>query len=292
MFWLYVSSILIFCVENSQVLVHITSCSVMGTVIDKWDDECSVIGDKGEIGFIDYEDDRSVCSYNPNEEGPVVISVPFPFVGGKPQSVAIGETAVDSITLKNTSDEPVDLWSRIYASNPENSFTLSLMKPPSGKSDTEISQGFLESFSLEDRMLQPYETLTIWLSCKPIGIGLHTTIVHFDMEERVERVVFLLAEDKISQSLASNKPYSRGSRKKHFVADTYVVGSRPARVTGQVYFQNRLPRYDIPKNIRELIESKQIPDVIKESLTRENYCSYFKTLVIMEEIQLEVYIYI
>ncbi|KAJ0034179.1 hypothetical protein Pint_24783 [Pistacia integerrima] len=261
----------------------------MGTVIDKWDDECSVIEDKGEIAFIDYEDDRSVCSYNPDEEGPFVISVPFPFVEGKPQSVIVGETAVDSITLKNNSGEPVDLWTKIYASNPEDTFTVSLMKPPSGKSEVDISQGFLESFKLEDRMLQPDETLTIWLSCKPNGIGLHTTIVHFDIgEDRIERVIFLLAEDKISQSLASNKPYSRGTRKKHFDVDTYVVGSRPARVTGQVSFQNRLPKYAIPKNMRELIESKQIPDVIQEGLTRDNYCSYFETLVIMEEIQLEV----
>ena len=58
---------------------------------DRRDDECSVIGDKGEIGFIDFEDDKSVCAYDTNEEGPVIISTPFPFIRGKPQSVFVGE---------------------------------------------------------------------------------------------------------------------------------------------------------------------------------------------------------
>ena len=111
----------------------------MGTLDGKWDDdEYSVIGDKGEIGFIDYQDDKSVCSYNPIEEGPVVISAPFPFVDGKPQSVALGETALDSITINNTTDEAVDLWTKIYASNLENSFTLSLMEPPSANGEKNI----------------------------------------------------------------------------------------------------------------------------------------------------------
>jgi len=60
---------------------------------DKWDEECSTISDKGEISFIDYGDDKSVCSYNTIEEGPIVISAPFAFVGGKPQSVTVGENA-------------------------------------------------------------------------------------------------------------------------------------------------------------------------------------------------------
>jgi hypothetical protein len=55
---------------------------VMDSFGDKWDEECSTIGDKGEISFIDYGD-----------EGPIAISAPFTLVGGKPQSVTVGETA-------------------------------------------------------------------------------------------------------------------------------------------------------------------------------------------------------
>ncbi|XWS13674.1 hypothetical protein CRYUN_Cryun36dG0058600 [Craigia yunnanensis] len=259
----------------------------MGTAGDKWDDEFSVIGDKGEIDFIDYENDKSVCDYNPVEEGPVVISAPFPFVDGKPQSVFMGETAFDSITIKNTTGDPVDLWTKIYASAPENSFTLSLMKPPSANSDGNTSQGFIEFFDLEDRMIQPGETLRIWLSCKAKVIGLHTTIVNFDVGgDKLERVAFLLVEDKISLSLASKKPYYRVQRKKQFAVDVFVTGSRPARAMDRVV-KNRLGRYDIPKDIRELVESKQIPDAIKAGLTRDNYASYFKHLLILEELQLE-----
>lgn len=257
----------------------------------KWaDDECSVIGDEGEIGFIDFDDDKSACSYNPEEEGPIVISVPFTLVNGKqPRSAFVGERVADLITIKNTTCDPVDLWGvKIYASNPENTFTLSLMKPPSADSNVESARGFLESFSLEDRVLQPGDTLTVWLSCKPKEIGMHTSIVHFDLEtEKIERVVFLLAEDKISQSLASKAPYSRGMKKKLFTADQFVVGSRPSRTKNRSV-KNRLPRYDIPYDIRELLESKQVPDVVLRGLTVENYASYFKTLLIMEELQLEV----
>ncbi|KAF2284243.1 hypothetical protein GH714_020046 [Hevea brasiliensis] len=47
----------------------------MGTFDGKWDDyEYSVIGDKGKIGFIDYQEDQSVCSCNPIEESPIVTS--------------------------------------------------------------------------------------------------------------------------------------------------------------------------------------------------------------------------
>ncbi|KAF5466114.1 hypothetical protein F2P56_016069 [Juglans regia] len=253
---------------------------------DKWGDECSTIGDKGEIGFIDYKDDESVCSYNSIEEGPIVISAPFPFVGGQPQSVPVAETAADSVTIKNTTGDPVNLWSvTIFASNPENSFKLSLMKPPSAN---ETSKGYVDFFSLEDRMLQPGETLTVWVSCKPEKIGLHTTVVYFDVEsERIERVVFILVDDKISQSLASSRPYSRGRRKKQVVVDSaFVAGVRPERKIER-YFKNRLPQYGIPKDVRALLQSKQIPDAVNEGLTPENYTFFFENLIMMEEIQLE-----
>jgi helicase MOV-10 len=270
---------------------HFSLCLAMDSIDDKWGDECSTIGDKGEIGFIDYEDDKSVCSYNTTEEGPIVISAPFAFVEGKPQSVAVGETAADSVTIKNTTGDEVNLWSVIiYASNPENSFKLSLMKPPSAN---ETTSGYVDFFSLEDRMLQPGETLTIWVSCEPKEIGLHTSVVYFDVEsERIERVVFLLVDDKISESLVSRKPYSRGRRKTQFADNSaFVTGVRPAKATDRV-FRNRLPRYDIPEKIRELLESKQIPDVVQEGLTMENYSSFFEKLVIMEELQLEVTSYL
>ncbi|THG07120.1 hypothetical protein TEA_017081 [Camellia sinensis var. sinensis] len=76
-------------------------------------DDFSVIGDKGEIGFIDFEDDKSLCAYDPNEEGPVLISIPFPFIQGKPLSVFVGETSVHPIAIQNTRSEPVELWGGI-----------------------------------------------------------------------------------------------------------------------------------------------------------------------------------
>ncbi|KAL1214347.1 putative RNA helicase SDE3 [Cardamine amara subsp. amara] len=256
---------------------------------DKSDDEYSVIADKGEIGFIDYQNDGSAGCYNLSDEGPVLVSVPFPFKNEKPQSIIVGETSFDSFTVKNTTDEPVDLWPQIYASNPEDSFTLSILKPPSKDADIKERQYFFEAFKLEDRMLEPGDTFTIWVSCKPKDIGLHTTVVSLGCgEERVERVVFLLAEDKISSSLASNRPYSRGRRapKRDFAVDNYVMGSRPSKPV-QHGFKNRLPRYDIPKEIREMIQNKEVPDDLNQGLTAKNYANYFKTLLIMEEVQLE-----
>ncbi|WCJ23821.1 P-loop containing nucleoside triphosphate hydrolases superfamily protein [Euphorbia peplus] len=254
----------------------------MGTINRKSDDdEYSVIGDKGEIGFIDFQDDKSVCSYNPMEEGPVIISVPFPFISGKPQSVVLGETATESITITNPTKEEVELRVKIYASQPVDSFTLSLMEPADSTRD------FVEWFALEERMIYPGDTLTIWLNCVPKEIGMYTTIVHFDIGgDIVERVVFVLAEDKISQSLVSTKPYSRAARKKQFTVESFVAGSRPAGKGGRS-FKNRLPRYDIPKEIRELIGSEHIPDVIMEGVSKANYANFFKTLLVMEELQLE-----
>lgn len=265
----------------------------MSTICGNWDEEFSSIPDRGEIGFIDYDDDKSVCSYNPDEEGPIVVSVPFPVVNEKPQSISIGKTASDLITIRNTTMEPVELWKvDIYDSNPKDSFTISLMEPPSPTSDMEYIREFLEYFCLDDRVLQPGQTLTVWLSCKPKGVGLHTTAVHFDVgDDRIERVVLLLAEDKISKSLASNKPYRRDRKKKPLVVDAYAVdayvpGARPAKASTRG-FRFCLPSYPIPKDIRKLVENKDTPTGITEGLKKENYCNYFTTLLNMEEIKME-----
>ncbi|CAI0465898.1 unnamed protein product [Linum tenue] len=264
----------------------------MGSVAgSKWDDdddgEYSVIGDKGEIGFIDYQEDRSVLNYDPTEEGPVVISVPFPMHDGKPQSVSVGETAAAPITIRNTTDEAVELWTKIYASTPVDSFQLSLMEPPPPSAGNVAAGGFLGCFAMEDRMIQPGETLKLWLSCKPQEIGMYTSVVHFDVSgDRIERVAFILAEDKISQSLASRKPYSRTVKKNHYAVTEFVKGTNPRRAAGRPV-KKRLPRYEIPKEMREKIENKEIPEEVTSGLSRENYAEYFKTLLIMEEIQLE-----
>ncbi|CAL5397417.1 unnamed protein product [Camellia sinensis] len=249
---------------------------------ERCDDDFSVIGDKGEIGFLDFEDDKSLCAYDPNEEGPVLISIPFPFIRGKPLSVFVGETSAHPITIQNTTSEPVELWGvNFFCSNPADSFTLSLLKPPSVNSDADYIQDFLEGFSLEDRVLQPLQTQTIWLSCKPKDIGLHTSVVHFDVgDERIERVVFVLAEDKISRSLASKKPYSRFPRRKQFATNE----SAKTKTRGLDY---KLPLFEIPTVVRELVENKQVPEAITQGLMKENYATYFNTLLNMEELHLE-----
>ncbi|KAL5810967.1 hypothetical protein ACOSQ3_027702 [Xanthoceras sorbifolium] len=48
----------------------------MGTVGDNWD-ECSVIGEKGEIGYIDYEDDKSVLPVKMQEMRHLLMRVEF-----------------------------------------------------------------------------------------------------------------------------------------------------------------------------------------------------------------------
>ncbi|CAH9083363.1 unnamed protein product [Cuscuta epithymum] len=79
------------------------------------------------------------------------------------------------------------------------------MEPPTATSDVDCIEEFVETFSVEDKTLRPGQTLTVWLSCKPKEIGLHTSAVHFNVgDETIERLVFVLAEDKVSQSLVSN----------------------------------------------------------------------------------------
>lgn len=263
----------------------------MSTIVEReWDEEYSEIGDKGDVGFLDFEDDKSLSSFNPFEAGPVVISTAFPFIAGKPQSAFLGEVSSDSVRIKNITDEPVELWSiRIFSSNPKDSYVLSLMKPPSANADEREIDAFVESDALEDRVLQPRQTLTIWLSCKPKEIGLHTSVVHFDVgSDKIERVVFLLADDKVSQSLFCRKPYSRAPpRRKMFECDNYIAGSRPYRPFTQTS-RFRLPEYAIPKEIRQLVEAKQIPDVIMEGLNALNYARFFSSLIIIEEIHIGV----
>ncbi|KAI3752033.1 hypothetical protein L2E82_23135 [Cichorium intybus] len=260
------------------------------------DETRSVISDVGDIGNVDFANDVSSYNYDQGNEGPIIISVPFPLIEGKPQFVAVNEKIFNPITIQNTTGEAVTLWSvEIYDSKPKDCFTLSVMEPPSAESD---DQSFVESFSLEDRTLGPGKTLTIWLSCKPVSKGLHTTAVHFNVDDdRIERMGFIMAEDKISRSLTSNKPYNRPRRNKPLLPKLFTPGgdntgvkvirtSRPAKATGRVY-RYKLPEYPIPKSIRDVIESKATPDALMEGLTRKNYVLFFKTLINMEEMKLE-----
>lgn len=267
----------------------------MGTINDKSDDEYSYIGDKGDIGFIDIDNCQSVCSYNPAEESEIVnISVPFPLIDGKPQSGIVGQTIFDSVTLKNTTDEPLDLWSvKIYDSKPEDSFTISIMKPPTADSDQEYIEDFMELVSLDERVLRTDQALTIWLSCKPKEIGLHSAAIHFSVgDEVIERLIFLLAEDKISKSLSSSRPYQRSRGKKQDIVNqhaperAYVAGRRPSQNSNRG-FKNRLLDYPIPAEIRDMLNNHVIPDAVNEGLTMKNYGPFFKNLLAMEEIKLE-----
>ncbi|CAI9262711.1 unnamed protein product [Lactuca saligna] len=261
------------------------------------DETRSVISDVGDIGNVDFANDGSFYNYDQETKGPIIISAPFPLVEGKPHFVAaVNERIFNPVTIRNTTTEAVTLWSvEIYDSKPKDCFTLSVMEPPSPDSD---DQSFVESFSLEDRTLLPGKTLTIWLSCKPVSKGLHTTAVHFNVDDdRIERVGFVMAEDKISRSLTSNKPYNRPRRNKPLLPKLYTPGgdnagvkvirtSRHAKATGRIY-RYKLLAYVIPKNIRDMIESKTTPDALMEGLSRKNYVAFFKTLIIMEEIKLE-----
>ncbi|RCV46449.1 hypothetical protein SETIT_9G532900v2 [Setaria italica] len=261
----------------------------MGTYLKNYsDDEFSVAGEKPEVEFMDYQNDDTLQDYA-SEDGPVIVTVPFPFEDGKPKSVLVGETSTDTISIENTSSESVTLWSvRIFSSNPENSYVLSMMRPPLNDANEEAKQDFLGLTSVEDRSLLPGHTLTIWLSCMPKDIGLHTSIVHVDIgDEKIERVAFLLADDNISKALLSEEPYSRrrGQNKK-FEPAPIVPGCRPTRQHAQG-FKYKLPQFAIPAHIRELIESKQRPDVLSEELSMINYAQFFSTLLVMEELNLE-----
>ncbi|KAL6901809.1 hypothetical protein ACP4OV_004685 [Aristida adscensionis] len=262
----------------------------MGTYLrNHSDDEYSVASEKPDVEFMDFQNDGTLQSYDA-EDGPVVVTVPFPFVDGKPKSVLVGETSADTIIIENISLEPVDLWSvRIFSSNPEDSYVLSMMRPPLNDADEEAKQAFLALTSVEDRKLLPGQTLTIWLSCMPKDIGLHTSIVHVDIgDEKIERVAFLLADDNISKALFSDKPYSRrqNQKGKKFEYSSFVPGCRPTRQHTQG-FKYKLPLFAIPADTRELIQSRQRPDVLSEELSMINYAKFFSTLLVMEELNLE-----
>ena len=74
--------------------------------------------------------------------------------------------------------------------------------------------------------------------------------------------------------------------------DEYASSSRPSKphsakatAKGSKF---KLPEFPIPKEIRELLANKKVPDVLLEGLRRKNYAAFFSTLLIMEELHLEV----
>ncbi|KAJ0759673.1 hypothetical protein HanPI659440_Chr00c11g0724111 [Helianthus annuus] len=214
------------------------------------DETRSVISDTGNIYNVDFANDASLFEYNGWKYEEVVISSPFPLVEGKPQFVTMGKTICTPITIENPTTDAVTLWSvEIYDSKPKYSFTLSVMEPPSPDSDEEYIKSFVESFSMEDRTLLPCKTLTIWLSCKTMVKGLQTTAVPFSFDDyKIERMGFIMAEDKISESLSTS--YNRSMR---------VI----PRTVSPMQSQSR------PHNANELLEYP-----IKD-LTLNNYVLFF-----------------
>ncbi|KAJ4840716.1 hypothetical protein Tsubulata_023462, partial [Turnera subulata] len=106
-------------------------------------------------------------------------------------------------------------------------------------------------------------------------------MLQFDVaDDRLERVVFVFAEDKVSQSLAPNRPSSSAPRRKQFLPGP------PARATAWGT-KNKLPEFPIPQDVRELLQNKQVPGGLEGGLSRENYATFFITLLIMEELHLE-----
>ncbi|KAI4963108.1 hypothetical protein ZWY2020_019697 [Hordeum vulgare] len=219
------------------------------------DDEYSVAGDKPEVEFMDFQNDNTLQDYQ-SDDGPVVVTAPFPFVNGKPKSVLGGETSTDTICIAHPSCEPVNVWSvRIFSSNPAESYGLSMMKPPLNDADEAAKKAFLGLTSVEDRTLQPGQTLTIWLSCMPKDIGLHTSIVHVDIgDEKIERVAFLLAMIMFQWYLLLNL----------IPGDKALKGSNLS-----------------------VLHLCQRPDVLSEELSMMNYAKFFSTLLVMEELNLE-----
>lgn len=113
----------------------------------------------------------------------------------------------------------------------------------------QIIQRFSEGFSLDDRTPQPQRTLTIWLTCKPKEIGLHTSILELDVgDDRIERVVFLLAEDKVSQSLSTRKPYSRIPRRGQAAHEFSVAAAHNVKAVSKG-FNFMLPQFEILRKL-------------------------------------------
>ncbi|CAL5047824.1 unnamed protein product [Urochloa decumbens] len=181
----------------------------MGTYLRNHSDyEFSCANDKPQVEFMDFQNDGVPTHCDPSF-GHVLITVPFPFNGSKPNFVLVGGTYSDSITIQNTSSESEFLFAiRIYASSPENSFFSSINRPPADDANEEAKKAFVSSVSLGDITLIRGNPLTIWLTCMPKDIGLHTSIVHFSFGDVLTiRVALLLADDNVSKALSSDKPY-------------------------------------------------------------------------------------
>ncbi|KAL9993135.1 hypothetical protein Hdeb2414_s0002g00057451 [Helianthus debilis subsp. tardiflorus] len=104
--------------------------------------------DEDLIGNVDFLNDPSLFDNNQMDDGSVVISVPYPLVHGKPDNfVYVNEKIFFPITIENTSRDALMLWLvMIYGSKPKNSFTLSLVKPPTPDSDADYVNSFSRRF--------------------------------------------------------------------------------------------------------------------------------------------------
>ena len=188
----------------------------------------------------------------------LIISPPFPFSGGIPQSARVGETSAGTLKIKNASDQALQL-SRvlIHSSNPEDSFLLSL-PPPAATNYISHEEDEIPSFSVVDsstelevhRLLLPEEILQVWLCCRPQQVGVHSAVIHIIAAgvESEHRVVYLLADDLISESLASCKPFSR-AKKKNLSTKGCVPVSKPFKKFNSSF---KLPQFAVPDDLRGL----------------------------------------
>lgn len=186
-----------------------------------------------------------------------MITDPFTFIDGKPKSILFGETCSDTIKIENTSPESVFLCRiKIFGSIPENSFVLSMSSPlDGGKSN------------LEDITLLPGRTKTVWLTCMPKDIGLHTLVVHFCFgDTTIERVACLMVDDNISKALYVRTP--------HYWRCSQNI---------------KLDYSPIVPCIHERGPIRRRPDAFSLDFSVANYYETFMSLLTMEESHLKVF---
>ncbi|OWF48746.1 RNA helicase Mov10l1-like [Mizuhopecten yessoensis] len=150
--------------------------------------------------------------------------------------------------------------------------------------------------------LYPAASLYINILLEPRSVGLEKQLLIFTFKDfRIGRYITANIQDAYSTLVTTGSQYQQQKRNAmsryrtsvNTPAGWTIPGEKPSRVGWRkLYLPSRLPTFPVPERLRDSIlegdDLEAVVPVVEEELGYENYTARFKTLLHLEEIQMDI----
>ncbi|XP_060593732.1 RNA helicase Mov10l1-like isoform X2 [Ruditapes philippinarum] len=170
------------------------------------------------------------------------------------------------------------------------------------KANRELVKTFGSGSNIGDLTLCPNMSVIVKLDIDARYQGQEKQLLIFTFEKfKIGRYITANITDPVMSLIDHNQPYTQGGRQGYnryrenvdrSATPWMIPGERPNRNKKTVQFPHRLPHYNVPEDLRQIILTEEellyYAPVLAEELTYKNYRDKFKMLLHLEEIQMDI----